>query len=181
MMLISGVNIIRPKSARSRAENSSVLASRGESPNSSTPLLFYYLTNNMLFSCPRSQHMGDNGASPEDQSGAKECHGDNASKFQRTLQRRRSQKITMLVYLGEDQGAPISLLCIRSEYLGSCLVCHKTRLTTCSGRDMAKIKKNILHIMHIYIFLQIPFFPDEMPSCHISSCLHSPLISMTLL
>ena len=141
MMLISGVNIIRPKSARSRAENSSVLASRGESPNSSTPLLFYYLTNNMLFSYPRGQHMGDNGASPEDQSGAKECHGDNASKFQRTLRRRRSQKITMLVYLGEDQGAPISLLCIRSEYLGSCLVCHKTRLTTCSGRDMAKIKK----------------------------------------
>ena len=36
--------------------------------------------------------MGDNGASPEDQSGAKECHGDNASKFQRSLQRRRSQE-----------------------------------------------------------------------------------------
>ena len=105
-MLISGVNIIRPKSARSRAENSSVLASRGESPNSSTPLLFYYLTNNMLFSYPRGQHMGDNGASPEDQSGAKECHGDNASKFQRSLQRRRSKDM-ILVYLGEDQGAPI--------------------------------------------------------------------------
>ena len=50
--------------------------------------------------------MGDNGASPEDQSGAKECHGDNASKFQRSLQRRRSKDM-ILVYLGEDQGAPI--------------------------------------------------------------------------